>query len=367
MLGRRLACWVLMAVLLLLLQTPPAAFAAPPSSLATPSPASAGMPSSGATPLRVVILTLASQKYESIRGFRDYLLAAAGRPVDFVSYTLEGDAKRLPEMVQRLKAERPDMVFTQTTMMATGLLGTLADRDAARHLTRIPVVFTFVSDPVGAGLAAAPADGGPIVSGRNYTGTIHVLGEDVLLRGILAYRPIKRLIALYDAKEDSNVRRIETLRAEAAKTPGLELEVVGWPAERAKLTPEMLTETLERVAAKRPDILYTIPQTELNTHLKHYYSEATRLGLPTFCALETHMDAGCMAGLMPPLYLLGQFTAHKAMQILRGEADPGAIPIETLPRFSYIINLPVVQDLKVYPTLQVMRFAHLLDRRPGAR
>lgn len=350
---RKLAYRALVTGLLLLLQMMPGASAAPASA--------------GATPLRVVILTLASQKYESIRGFRDYLMASAGRPVDFVSYTLDGDARRLPEMVQRLKAERPDLVFTQTTIMATGLLGTLTDRDAERHLTDIPVVFTFVSDPVGAELAASPAEGAQIVSGRNYTGTIHVLGEDVLLRGILAYRPIKRLVALYDAKEESNVRRIDTLRAEVAKSPNLELETVGLPAERTALTPEMLTRTLESIAAKRPDILYTIPQTALNAHLKHYYSEAARLGLPTFCALETHMDAGCMAGLMPPLYLLGQFTALKAMQILRGEVVPGVVPIETLPRFSYIINLPVVQDLKVYPTLQVMRFAHLLDRRPGAR
>lgn len=351
MLARKLACWALFLALALL----PAVtgHAAPPAS--------------GAAPLRIVLLTLASQKYESIRGFRDYLLAAAGRPVDFISYDLDGDIRRMPDMVKRIKADRPDLVFTQTTLMAAGLVGTLGERDPARHLTDIPVVFTFVSDPVGAGLAPAPEDGAAMVSERNYTGTIHVLGEDVLLRGILAYRPIKRLVALYDAMEDSNVRRIEMLRAQMATTAGVELDVVGLPADRPSLTPEMLTATLEHIAAKRPDILYTIPQTRLNAHLKHYYGEAARLGLPTFCALETHMDAGCMAGLMPPLYLLGQFTAHKAMQILRGEAAPGAIAIDTLPRFSYIINLPVVQDLKVYPTMQVMRFAHLLDRRPASR
>lgn len=324
----------------------------------------AASPLQGSGPLRVVILTLASQKYESIRGFRDYLLAAAGRPVDFLSYELGGDLNRLPATIEKIKADNPDLVFTQTTLMATGLLGTLGDRDPGRYLTGIPVVFTFVSDPVGADLAPAPTEGAAILSGLNYTGTIHVLGEDVLLRGILAYRPIKRLVALYDAKEESNVRRIETLRTQMAQVSGVELEAVGLPTDRATLTPAMLTEILEKVAARRPDILYTIPQTALNAHLRHYYAEAARLGLPTFCALETHMDAGCMAGLMPPLYLLGQFTAHKAMQILRGEAKPGDIPIETLPRFSYIINLPVVQDLKVYPTMQVMRFAHLLDRRP---
>lgn len=324
----------------------------------------AASPGTSATPLRVVILTLASQKYESIRGFRDYLMAAAGRPVEFIAYDLGGDRARMPEMVRRIKSDVPDLVFTQTTLMAVGLLGSLADRDPERHLTDIPVVFTFVSDPVGAGLAAKPMPGAPITSKLNYSGTIHVLGEDVLLRGILAYRPTKRLVALYDAKEESNVRRIEELAEQAAAVPGLQLETVGLPADRPALTPELLTETLERIAAKRPDILYTIPQTALNAHLKHYYAEAARLALPTFCALETHMDAGCMAGLMPPLYLLGQFTAHKAMQMLRRETAPGDIPIETLPRFSYIINLSVVQDLKVYPTMQVMRFAHLLEGRP---
>lgn len=302
----------------------------------------------------VVIVTLASADYPSIRGFRDYL-EASDLPVEVIGRSLNGDISRAAALIEELRVLRPALVFTQTTLMAQRLLG----NPTQPGLGEIPLVFTLVSDPVGAGLAPPPAaPDQPILSGRNHTGTIHVLSEEVLFRGLLAYRPIRRLVTVYDEQEDSNRRRIVALRR-AAEGSGVTLETVSILRDQDKLTPQSLTRGLEAIAANPPDMLYVIPMTALAPLAKHFYAEATRLGLPTFCAIETHIIVGCMAGLMPPLYSLGQFTAHKALKILRGEATPGAIAIETLPRFSYTVNVPVMQALRAYPSMQVLQFAHL--------
>jgi putative ABC transport system substrate-binding protein len=39
---------------------------------------------------------------------------------------------------------------------------------------------------------------------------------------------------------------------------------------------------------------------------------------------------------------------------------PAAIPIETLARFSYLVNMPVAAQLDLYPPLKVLNYAELL-------
>jgi len=56
----------------------------------------------------------------------------------------------------------------------------------------------------------------------------------------------------------------------------------------------------------------------------------------------------------------GRLTAHKAQQILRQRMAPAAIPIETLARFTYLVNMPVAARLELYPPLKVLNYAELL-------
>ena len=336
----------------------PAAVVVPPEPVVVLPPAKPGV-------FRVLIMTLIpSDDYASVRGFVDYL-EASGVPIELVRRSLRGDIGRLPAMIEEIKAMKPALVFTQTTLMVQALVG---GGGGPAHLPEdVPLVFTLVSDPVGAELAAAPTTpNGPILSHRNYTGTIHVLSEEILFRGAMAYRPIKRLVVLYDDQEKSNRRRIEQLTAVAANS-GVKVETVAIGSVKGKLQPETLAPLLAGIADHPPDMLYVIPMTALAPHVKVLFNEAARLGLPTFCAIETHITAGCMSGLLPPLYALGQFTAHQGLQILQHKAQPGEIPIETLPRFSYIINVPVMQFLRVYPTMQVLHFAQLRGAASASR
>ena len=312
---------------------------------------------------RVVTLAFESDDYDSFRAFRQRLIED-GPDVEFFARSLGGDIRRMPAMIEEIRALRPDLVYTQNTTMATALVGRGVTPDPARFLTDVPVVFSFVSDPVGAGLVAAPASADePLLSRRNVTGTIHVLDEATLLRSLLAYRPSDRVAVIYDGVEPSNLWRIEDVKI-AARGLSTALDLVPFRTDRTPVTPERLAHLLGEVAARRPDMVYLIPSAGLAPHIKPLFREAERLRLPTFCALETFMDAGCMAGVMPPLHDLGRQTGEIAVRILRGQAQPGDIPIAAPSRFSYFINLPVALRLGAYPSIQVLTFARLIDRPP---
>ena len=78
---------------------------------------------------------------------------------------------------------------------------------------------------------------------------------------------------------------------------------------------------------------------------------AMNLGLPTFASTEQLMQAGALSGLVSRYYNVGQFTAHKAEQILVGKTAPAQIPVEALKRLSYQIRMPGAKRLNLPPPL----------------
>ena len=48
------------------------------------------------------------------------------------------------------------------------------------------------------------------------------------------------------------------------------------------------------------------------------------------------------------------------LEVLRDGMAVGSIPIETLSRFSYIVNMRVAAELEMYPPLAVLDYAEVL-------
>ena len=70
-----------------------------------------------------------------------------GKNMTFEYRSAEGRAERLPQLATELVRARPDVLITG--------FGTLTAQAAKAATTTIPVVFTLVGDPVGAGLVAS--------------------------------------------------------------------------------------------------------------------------------------------------------------------------------------------------------------------
>src|SRR3954471_2013529 len=80
-----------------------------------------------------------------------------GKNITLVYRSADGRQERLPEIAAELVQTRPDVLVTG--------FGTLAAKAAMTATTTIPVVFTMVGDPIGAGLVVSLSRPGANVTG----------------------------------------------------------------------------------------------------------------------------------------------------------------------------------------------------------
>ncbi len=292
-------------------------------------------------------------------GFRDYL-TANGVDANFVLRDMENDRSRLPGYVEEIKALKPDLVYTQTTSVTRAVVGRLEEADPQKHVLDIPVVFSMVSFPARSKLVPQPPDpAAPMLSKRNITGARHVVSNLVRLNAMRTYMPFEKLGMLYD-KSSGAQRRTEASMRTLVEESGIEF-VSDSPTEpEVERDSAQIEPTLRRLKQAGVDFLYIPPSNFFGAHAEFVTRAATELGLPTFCGVETLIRQHCMTGLVSPLYAVGQFAAFKAEQILTGGKDPGDIPIETLSRFSFVVNMETAHKLKVYPPMEILRFAQFI-------
>ena len=299
-------------------------------------------------------------------GFRDYL-TANGVDAAFILRDMENDRSRLPGYVQEIKALKPDLVYTQTTSVTRAVIGRLEEADAEKHILDIPIVFAMVSYPDRAKLVPPlSAPDAPLLSNRNLTGVRHVVSDRVRLNAMLRYMPtVKKLGMLYDKSSNAQRNAEKTVRA-LAEEFGLEL-ISDSPTEPdVDRDPGQIEPTLRRLEAAGVDLLYIPPSNFFGAHAELVTRLATDIGLPTFCGVETLVYQHCITGLVSPLYAVGRFAGFKAEQILIGGVDPGEIPIETLSRFSFVVNMESAHKLKVYPPMEILRFAQFIKTGGGS-
>lgn len=309
----------------------------------------------GDPPYRIFMILWRGET-EVERGFRE-ALAEFKLPVEIIVRNANRDRSRIPALVAEAKALRPDLIYTWGTPVTLGVAGEYDKADPAIHITDIPVLFTMVAAPLDARLAPelrAPA--------RNVTGTSHLVPVETQIKAIRAYRPLTRLGVIYNPAEPNSVANIRQLRELSAP---LQFELLAQPVPLdAKGNPraDALPELVARLARREPQFLYIGPDTFIGDNRKTVIGEAIRYRLPTFTATELEMrDGQAMIGLVSRYDNLGRFTALKARQILVEKKQPRDLPIETLSRFTYLINLSVAKQLALYPPMNILSYAEVIE------
>jgi putative ABC transport system substrate-binding protein len=313
-----------------------------------------GTRAAAASPSRV-FMVLHRSGAEADQGFKDYLVGT-GLEVEFTVRNMDGDATRLPAIVQEIRKMRPALVYTQSTIVTQSVVGSLGEVDPGRHITDIPVVFAMVSDPITTGLAPALES-----SGRNLTGAIHVAPLPVQLKAMQSFMPLKRLGLIYNPAEEPQRVMFERLTQLTAQE-GIELVAAHPLGPDGKPDSQRLPAMLKELADRKPDLVYVPPVNFFASFSELLMGEALRCGLPTFCAIEVQLEAGGLMGLVAPFYNVGSLAGYKAAQILRDGRNPSEIPIEPLSRFSFEVNMPTAHALGVYPPMSILRYGRMRER-----
>jgi putative ABC transport system substrate-binding protein len=284
------------------------------------------------------------------RVFMDELRRRVG-PVRFTlikpDVTQPAAMKALPE---RIRQEKPTLIYTWGTPTTVAVAGT---HDAPR-IADIPIVFTVVADPLRANLVTDLK-----VPGRNITGTSHLAPLPVQLGAMRSYRPFKSLGVVYNPKEANTRFMLEDLTDEARRN-GIELlvEPVGM-TPTGDPDPATLAPQIHKLKERGAEWLYLGPDTFVAfTHRQLTTEASVKAGLPAFSANESAIrDAHSLFGLFSPVENMARFVAYKAAQVLSGEKKVADVPIETLQRFSVLVNMCVAQSLKTYPPMALLSYA----------
>ena len=254
-----------------------------------------------------------------------------GQTIAFEPRYAEGQLDRLPALAADLARLDVDAILA---------LGGPAARAAKDATSKIPVVFSIVTDPVALGLVASMERPGGHVTGLTNLDPQQAARQLELLREI--FPNLKRVAILSDAAipgaDASGLAPIERANVAAARALGLEPQVIKLKGPTPDLDgafSAMKSEGAEAV------LVLEVPITLV--HGKSIAERATAQRLPTMFPGGQKSAGGVIAYGTTVADTWPRMPAITD-RILKG-ATPGAIPVEVISRRQIIINMKAARDV----------------------
>ena len=290
------------------------------------------------------------------QGFMDYL-DRQGVAAEYTVADLTEPGASVEGAVARIKQERPDLIYTWGTPTTRAVVGQWTEADSTAYVRDIPVVFTTVAAPVASGIVESLER-----PGRNVTGVGHLPPLDTQINTITAYRrEVGKLGVVYNPHEPNSAINVAALRA-YLPSRGIALAErpvpTGGGAPNAQAIPQLVAD----IAADGADFLYIGPDTFVAVDNRDPLTRAAMAArLPSFAATESIVRRShALLGLFSSALGVGRFAGFKAEQILVEGLAPGDIPVETLRRFSLLINMRVARRIEAYPPLSLLNLAEII-------
>ena len=218
------------------------------------------------------------------------------------------------QIAQAFSAEDAALMVGIATPAATACYAAAEDKD-------IPVIFTAITDPVGAKL-----DSG------NITGTSDVLPVQGQLELIRAIQPEADTIGIvYTTSEANSVYSIGVYEDLAADY-GFTIEAIGVTAQSE------VTQAVDTLISQGVDCLSNLTDNNVVGVLGSILEKTNEAGIPVYGSEIEQMELGCVAGAGLDYVQLGIQTGKMAAQILTGEATCEDLPYETIENYGLYVN-----------------------------
>ena len=192
----------------------------------------------------------------------------------------------------------------------------------------IPVIFTAVTDPVGAKL-----DQG------NVTGTSDVLPVEGQLKLIRKLQPEARTVGiLYTTSEANSLYAIAQYQ-QLAGDYGFTIDAV------AVTTQSEVTQALDKLLSDGVDCLSNLTDNNVVGVLPAILEKTDAAGIPVYGSEIEQVKLGCVAGAGLDYVKLGIQTGEMAARVLRGEASCRDIPYASIADYDLYINTKALTAL----------------------
>ena len=243
-------------------------------------------------------------------------------------YNGQADSTTLNQITTQLIDDGVDVIVPIATPAAQIV-------QAATEDNQIPVVFSAVSDPVGAGLAESMD-----APGANITGTSDALNTNAILDLMFVANPdIKKVGLLYSQSEDSSKKPIEDAKAYLDEK-GVEY------VEKTGTNNTEVTQAADALIAAGVDAVFTPTDNTVMTAELAIYEKFIDAGIPHYCGADSFALNGAFCGYGVDYAKLGVETADMVSEVLQG-ADPATTPIKTFDNGIATVNTETAEALGI--------------------
>lgn len=249
----------------------------------------------------------------------------------YKDYTHNGqaDSTVLNQIAADLVADEVDVIIPIATPAAMIIQNATEDN-------QIPVVFSAVSDPEGAGLVVSNE-----APGANITGTSDAIDTEAIMNMIVTVNPaITKIGLLYDKSQAGSIQSIADAKAYCDAHQISYVEKTGTTSAEVQAAADALVaEGVEAVFTPQDN---TIMTSELAIFEK--FSEAK---IPHYTGADSFALNGAFCGYGVNYANLGTVTADMAVDVLINGADTATTPVKTLDDGIITINTETAQTLGI--------------------
>jgi putative tryptophan/tyrosine transport system substrate-binding protein len=252
---------------------------------------------------------------------------SAGRNLMVEYRSAEGRPERLAQLATDLLRANPDVLVAG--------FGTVAAKAAAAATKTIPIVFTSVGDPVGAGLVASLAQPGGNITGMSAQATDISAKRLQMLEDLVPGKQTIAVLSNPDTPFSSLALREIRSAAEQGRQP-----LAVFEARTTDEVPAGIEAAIKIGAAS----LLVLEDPVLLSARRKIAELVAGARLPTIYGIRDFVEAGGLMSYGVDLRQLSRRTAEYADKILKG-TKPADLPVEQPTKFEFVINLKAAKAL----------------------
>jgi putative ABC transport system substrate-binding protein len=241
-----------------------------------------------------------------------------GENVKYDVQNAQGDPNNNKPIADKFVADEVDMIFANSTPSAQSALQATKD---------IPIIFTSVTDPVGAELVESFDKPGDNITGTSDT---HPDAIATTINFMVDELGAKNIGVIYNTGEQNSVVQVETVKS-LVEGKGASL------VEASVSTSAEVQQAAESLIG-RVDAIYMPTDNTVVSALQSLVTVASNEKIPLFAGDLDSMEAGAVAASGFNYYDLGYETGLMAVQILKGEKKASEIPVSYPQNLKLTIN-----------------------------
>ncbi|MCQ5363945.1 ABC transporter substrate-binding protein [Anoxybacillus salavatliensis] len=262
----------------------------------------------------------------AFNGFKK-ALEEKGLKVEYDVQIAQGDMNNNQTIANNFVADGVDLIFANSTPSALGALNATKD---------IPIVFTSVTDPVGAKLVQSMENPGGNVTGTTDT---HPDAIPKTVQFIDQFVNGNRVGMIYNAGEQNSVAQVDAVKK---AMEGTDLTIV--PVSVS--TSAEVKQAAESLVGK-VDCFYVITDNTVVSALESVIQVANDQDLPLFVGELDSVKRGGFAAYGFDYYDIGYEAGVMAADILEGKKKPAELPVQYPQKLKLVINKKAAKEMGV--------------------